>query len=57
MLASPVLSTILLECGMPLPAATLLKPSTLLLPRNGLLFRTLRLLCLAGLLNMRLCRM
>ena len=53
MVAAPVLRTILLPCTMPLPGAAL-QPSPLLLPRDCLLPRTLRLLLLPGLLDLLL---
>jgi len=50
MVAGPALRTILLEGGVPLPAA-LLPPSLLLLPRGGLLLGALWLALLLGLLS------
>ena len=47
-IASPVLSTILLKCTMPLPGA-LRRPSPLLLPGDCLLLGTLGLRLLTGL--------
>src|ERR1019366_1210981 len=55
MIAFPALSTILLPRTVPLPAA-LFQPSPLMLPRDCLLLRTLRLLLLPGLLG-TLCRL
>jgi hypothetical protein len=55
MLTFPPLSAILPECTVPLPAARL-PPSLLLLPRHGLLPRTLRLL-LGRLPTLRLLRL
>ena len=51
MLAGPVLRTILLQRTMSLPGAVSC-PSPLLLPRDGLLLGTLRLLLLPGLLRL-----